>query len=162
MSIRTLFDPNKDIYRTIEKVITYGVAQEDRLKSEIAEYVVTESGFGADIGAEKFMNIKCRYSGLKPDAVVIVATVRALKMHGGGFEFIPGQGVDKDLMEKPNVEAVLKGCANLEKMIENMKLFGTSVVVAINHFDSDSPEEVNAIRERAIAAGAEDAVLSKV
>ncbi len=134
----------------------------DMMAIKLGEYVVTESGFGADIGAEKFMNIKCRYSGLKPDAVVIVATVRALKMHGGGFEFIPGQGVDKDLMEKPNVEAVLKGCANLEKMIENMKLFGTSVVVAINHFNSDSPEEVNAIREKAIAAGAEDAVESNV
>ncbi len=134
----------------------------DMMAIKLGEYVVTESGFGADIGAEKFMNIKCRYSGLKPDAVVIVATVRALKMHGGGFEFIPGQGVDKDLMEKPNVEAVRKGCGNLEKMIENMKLFGTSVVVAINHFEPDSDEEINVIKERAIAAGAEDAVVSKV
>jgi len=123
---------------------------------------VTESGFGADCGAEKFMNIKCRYSGLKPDAVVIVATVRALKMHGGGFEFIPGQGVDRDLMEKENVDAVLEGCANLEKMIENMALFGVPAVVAINHFESDTEAEVNAIRDRALAAGAEDAVTSKV
>ncbi len=134
----------------------------DMMAIKLGDYVVTESGFGADIGAEKFMNIKCRYSGLKPDAVVIVATVRALKMHGGGFEFIPGQGVDKELMEKPNVEAVIKGCANLEKMIENMKLFGVPVVVAINHFESDSQEEIDAIREKAIAAGAEDAVQSKV
>jgi len=134
----------------------------DQVAIKLGEYIVTESGFGADCGAEKFMNIKCRYSGLKPDAVVIVATVRALKMHGGGFEFIPGQGVDRDLMEKENVDAVLGGCANLEKMIENMALFGVPAVVAINHFESDTEAEVNAIRDRALAAGAEDAVTSKV
>jgi len=134
----------------------------DHIAIKLGEYVVTESGFGADCGAEKFMDIKCRYSGLKPDAVVIVATVRALKMHGGGFEFIPGKGVDRVLMEKENVEAVLKGCSNLEKMIENMKLFGVPAVVAINHFESDTEAEVNAVRERALAAGAEDAVTSKV
>lgn len=134
----------------------------DHIAIKLGEYVVTESGFGADCGAEKFMDIKCRYSGLKPDAVVIVATVRALKMHGGGFEFIPGKGVDKALMEKENVEAVLKGCSNLEKMIENMKLFGVPAVVAVNHFESDTEAEVNAVRERALAAGAEDAVTSKV
>ncbi len=134
----------------------------DQIAIKLGDYVVTESGFGADCGAEKFMNIKCRYSGLKPDAVVIVATVRALKMHGGVFEFIPGQGVDKELMDKPNVEGVVKGCENLEKMIENMKLFGIPVVVAINHFDADSQEEIEAVRERSIEAGAEDAVESKV
>ncbi len=134
----------------------------DQIAIKLGEYVVTESGFGADCGAEKFMDIKCRYSGLKPDAVVIVATVRALKMHGGGFEFIPGKGVDRVLMEKENVEAVLKGCSNLEKMIENMKLFGVPAVVAINHFESDTEAEVSAVRERALAAGAEDAVTSKV
>lgn len=134
----------------------------DQIAIKLGDYVVTESGFGADCGAEKFMNIKCRYSGLKPDAVVIVATVRALKMHGGVFEFIPGQGVDEKLMNKPDVEGVVKGCANLEKMIENMKLFGIPVVVAINHFDADSREEIEAVRERSIKAGAEDAVESKV
>jgi len=134
----------------------------DQIAIKLGDYIVTESGFGADCGAEKFMDIKCRYSGLKPDAVVIVATVRALKMHGGGFEFIPGQGVDRALMEKENVEAVKKGCANLEKMIENMKLFGVPAVVAINHFESDTDAEVNAVREKALAAGAEDAVTSKV
>jgi formate--tetrahydrofolate ligase len=134
----------------------------DLMAIKLGDYVVTESGFGADMGAEKFMDIKCRYSGLKPDAVVIVCTVRALKMHGGGFEFIPGQPVNKELMEKPNIEAVLKGCSNLEKMIENMKLFGLQVVVAVNNFDSDTSEEIEAIRERAKAAGAEDAVVSKV
>lgn len=134
----------------------------DQMAIKLGDYVVTESGFGADMGAEKFMDIKCRYSGLKPDAVVIVCTVRALKMHGGGFEFIPGQPVNKELMEKPNVEAVMKGCSNMEKMIENMKLFGVQVVVAVNNFDSDSSEEIEAIRERAKAAGAEDAVVSKL
>ncbi|MCG9479664.1 MAG: formate--tetrahydrofolate ligase [Actinomycetia bacterium] len=134
----------------------------DRLAIKLGDYVVTESGFGADIGAEKFFNIKCRYSGLKPDAAVIVATVRALKMHGGGFKFIPGQGVDKELMNTPNVEAVAHGCQNLEKMIENVKMHGVPVVVAINHFDTDTQQEIDVIREKAIAAGAEDAVVSKV
>jgi formate--tetrahydrofolate ligase len=134
----------------------------DQMAIKLGEYVVTESGFGADMGAEKFMDIKCRYSGLTPDAVVVVCTVRALKMHGGGFEFIPGQPVDKDAMQRPNIEAVAKGCANLEKMIENMKLFGIPVVVAVNNFDSDTKEEIEVIRERAKAAGAEDALVSKV
>jgi len=134
----------------------------DQLAIKLGEYIVTESGFGADCGAEKFMNIKCRYSGLKPDAVVITATIRALKMHGGGFEFIPGQSVDKELMEKQNVEAVEKGCENLEKMIEDMRMFGVPVVVAINHFDYDTAEEIEVVREKAKAAGAEDAVVSKV
>ena len=134
----------------------------DMMAVKLGEYTVTESGFGADCGAEKFLNIKCRYSGLKPNAIVIVATVRALKMHGGGFEFIPGQGVDKELMDKPNVEAVVKGCENLEKMIENMKMFGVPVVVAINNFTADAQEEIDAVRERAKAAGAEDAVVSEV
>jgi len=134
----------------------------DQVAIKLGEYVVTESGFGADCGAEKFMNIKCRYSGLKPDAVVITATIRALKMHGGGFEFIPGQSVNKELMEKQNVEAVEKGCENLEKMIEDMRMFGVPVVVAINHFDYDTAEEIEVVREKAKAAGAEDAVISKV
>jgi Formyltetrahydrofolate synthetase len=134
----------------------------DQMAIKLGEYVVTESGFGADMGAEKFMNIKCRYSGLTPDAVVIVCTVRALKMHGGGFEFIPGQPVDKEAMQRPNIEAVAKGCANLEKMIENMKLFGVPVVVAVNNFDSDTKEEIEVIRQRAKAAGAEDALVSQV
>ncbi len=134
----------------------------DQIAIKLGDFVVTESGFGADCGAEKFMDIKCRYSGLKPDAVVIVCTVRALKMHGGGFEFIPGKGVDKELMNKPNAEAVEKGCENLEKMIENMKLFGIPVVVAINKFSADSEEEIKVIEKSAKAAGAEDAVISDV
>jgi formate--tetrahydrofolate ligase len=134
----------------------------DQIALKLSDYTVTESGFGADMGSEKFMNIKCRYSGLTPNVVVIVCTVRALKMHGGGFEFIPGQPVDKEAMTRPNVAAVVKGCENLEKMIENMKFFGIPVVVAVNYFDSDTQEEINAIRDRAKAAGAEDAILSKV
>ncbi|MFZ3385865.1 MAG: formate--tetrahydrofolate ligase [Candidatus Hydromicrobium sp.] len=134
----------------------------DQIAIKLGDYIVTESGFGADCGAEKFMDIKCRYSGLKPDAVVIVATVRALKMHGGVFKFIPGQGVDEELMNKPDADGVAKGCENLEKMIENMKLFGLPVVVAINHFEADTQEEIDAIRGKSIAAGAEDAVICKV
>jgi formate--tetrahydrofolate ligase len=134
----------------------------DMMACKLGDYVVTESGFGADLGAEKFMDIKCRYSGLKPSAVVIVATVRALKMHGGGFEFIPGKGVDKIKMETKNVEAVKKGCENLNKMIENMRYFGIPVVVSINAFNADYPEEIAAIKELALTAGADDCVISEV
>lgn len=134
----------------------------DMMACKLGDYVVTESGFGADLGAEKFMDIKCRYSGLKPSAVVIVASVRALKMHGGGFEFIPGKGVDKVKMEAKNVEAVKKGCENLNKMIENMKYFGIPVVVSINTFNADYTEEIEAIKEMAVAAGADDCVISEV
>lgn len=134
----------------------------DMMACKLGDYVVTESGFGADLGAEKFMDIKCRYSGLKPSAVVIVASVRALKMHGGGFEFIPGKGVDKVKMEAKNVEAVKKGCENLNKMIENMKYFGIPVVVSINTFNADYTEEIEVIKEMAVAAGADDCVISEV
>ncbi len=134
----------------------------DRIGLKMFDYHVTESGFAADIGFEKFWNVKSRFSGLKPHVSVLTTTIRALKMHGGGFEFIPGQGVDREKMETENVEAVIKGCENLEKMIENMNLFGVPVVVAINHFESDTQAEVDAIREKALAAGAEDAVTSKV
>jgi formate--tetrahydrofolate ligase len=134
----------------------------DRIAIKTGDFVVTESGFGADCGAEKFMDIKCRFSGLKPDAVVIVSTVRALKMHGGVFDFIPGKSADISLIKKPDVEGVIRGCANLEKMIENIKFFGVPVIVAINRFESDTEEEIQAIRERSIAAGAEGAVTSTV
>ena len=134
----------------------------DMMACKLGDYVVTESGFGADLGAEKFMDIKCRYSGLKPSAAVIVATVRALKMHGGGFEFIPGKGVDKVKMETKNVEAVKNGCENLNKMIENMKYFGIPVVVSINTFSADYEEEIAVIKEMALAAGADDCVISEV
>ena len=110
-----------------------------KLSMRLSEYTVTEAGFGADLGAEKFMNIKCRKAGIKPDAVVIVATVRALKLHGG----VPL----KDL-SKPNVEALDKGVENLKKHIENIHRFGLPVVVAINHFSNDTDEEIQFIRDK--------------
>ncbi len=120
------------------------VATKTALK--LAEYVVTEAGFGADLGAEKFLNIKCRKAGLAPSAVVIVATVRAMKMNGG---------VKKEELGAENVEAVKKGCANLGRHIENIKKFGVPAVVAINHFVSDTEAEVQAIRDYAASHGTE-------
>ena len=113
---------------------------------KLADYVVTEAGFGADLGAEKFLNIKCRKAGLSPDAVVIVATVRAMKMNGG---------VAKSDLGAEDVAAVTKGCANLGRHIENIKQFGVPAVVAINHFVTDTDAEVAAIREYAAAQGSE-------
>jgi formate--tetrahydrofolate ligase len=104
---------------------------------KLADYVVTEAGFGADLGAEKFMNIKCRKAGLAPDCVVLVATVRAMKMNGG---------VAKADLGAENVDAVQKGCANLGRHIENVKGFGVPVVVAINHFAGDTEAEIEAVR----------------
>ncbi len=127
----------------------------------LADYVVTESGFGADMGAEKFVNIKCRVSGLKPDAVVLAATVRALKMHSGRYSIVPGKPLNEGIITE-NVEHVKEGGCNLRKQIENMRQFGLPVVVAINRFDSDTDREIEAIREIALAAGAEDAIESRV
>lgn len=111
---------------------------------KLADYTITEAGFGADLGAEKFFDIKCRYAGLKPDAVVLVATVRALKMHGG---------VAKTNLAVPDVEAVKKGLVNLEKHIENVKKFGVPLVVAINIFAQDTAEELEAVREHCAKHG---------
>ena len=133
----------------------------DEIALKLSDYVVTESGFGADCGAEKFLNIKCRISGLKPDCVVMVCTVRALKMHSGRFKVVAGRPLDRALL-KENPEALGEGCSNLEKQIENMKLFGVPVVVAINKFTTDTKKEIELIKKRAKAAGAEDAVLSEV
>ncbi len=113
---------------------------------KIADYVVTEAGFGADLGAEKFMDIKCRKVGIAPDAVVLVATVRALKMNGG---------VTKDDLGAENIDAVIKGCANLGRHIENIKSYGVPVVVAINHFINDTDEEVAAIKTFVESVGSE-------
>jgi formate--tetrahydrofolate ligase len=110
-----------------------------KLAMRLSEYTVTEAGFGADLGAEKFLNIKCRKSGIKPSAVVIVATVRALKLHGG---------VPLKELTKPNVEALDKGVENLKKHIENIHRFGLPVVVAINHFSSDTEEEIQFIKDK--------------
>jgi len=129
----------------------------DAMALKLADFVVTESGFGADCGAEKMINIKCRYSGLKLNAAVIVATIRALKMHGGVGRVIPGRPLPPELVSE-NVEAVRRGCENLAKHVENMRLHGLPVVVAINLFPSDTDREVEAVREAALAAGAMDAV----
>jgi len=134
----------------------------DKIALKLADYVVTESGFGADCGAEKFFNIKCRQSGLIPSAAVLTCSVRALKMHGGGITLIPGRKVDKEALARKNVSAVEKGCENLEKQIENVHLFGVPVVVAINRFDTDTEDEIKVIKERAVAAGAHSAVVSEV
>lgn len=135
----------------------------DMIALKLCDYVVTESGFGADCGAEKFLDIKCRTKALKPpDGIVLVCTVKALKMHGGGFEAIPGRPMDMEVVKKENVEAVKKGAENLVKHIENLKLFGVPVVVAINKFSYDTGEEINAIKEIAKKAGAMDVVLSEV
>ncbi|KAI8367468.1 formate--tetrahydrofolate ligase-domain-containing protein [Radiomyces spectabilis] len=120
-------------------------------------YVVTEAGFGADMGMEKFFDIKCRVSGLIPDAVVIVATVRALKMHGGAPEVVAGKPLP-DAYTEENLEFLEKGCSNLAKHIENAKKFGVSVLVAINRFTSDTDAEMAMIRKLSLAAGADDAV----
>ena len=111
---------------------------------KLADYVVTEAGFGADLGAEKFFDIKCRSAGLSPEAVVLVATIRALKMHGG---------VDKENLDKENVAAVAEGCSNLARHISNLKSFGVKVVVAINRFSADSDAEVAKVREVASELG---------
>ncbi len=109
-----------------------------KLGLKLADYCITEAGFGADLGAEKFMDIKCRQTGLSPAAVVLVATARALKLHGG---------VPKTELNEPNPQAVTRGCANLGKHIENMKAYGVPVLVAINHFYSDTPEEIQCIQD---------------
>lgn len=110
-----------------------------KLALKLADYVITEAGFGADLGAEKFFDIKCRYAGLKPDAAVIVATIRALKYNGG---------VKKDDLKSENLFALEKGFANLEKHIENIKKFGVPVIVAINHFDTDTENEIEYVKKR--------------
>ncbi|PKI85175.1 hypothetical protein MVES1_000939 [Malassezia vespertilionis] len=127
--------------------------------SERNGYVITEAGFGADIGMEKFCNIKCRESGLVPDAVVLVATVRALKSHGGGPDVSPGKPLS-EVYTQENLDIVDKGCANLVKHIENAKMHGLKVVVAVNQFATDTQAEIDLVVARALAAGADAAVPS--
>jgi len=131
----------------------------DRIALKLADYVVTESGFGADMGMEKFFDIKCRYSGLVPDVVVLVATIRALKMHGGGPRVVAGKPLDP-AYRKENLEMLEKGCSNLVANIQIARKFGIPVVVAINTFTNDSPAEVDLVKKVAREAGAFDAVLS--
>ena len=132
----------------------------DMIAVKLGEYVVTESGFGADCGMEKFFNIKCRASGLVPDAVVCVATVRALKMHSGDFTVVAGKPLDAGLVSE-NIDAVKRGCSNLAKHIENIQLFGVPSVVAINRFSTDTEKEIETVHEEALAAGAEAVVVSE-
>jgi len=133
----------------------------DRVALKLADYVVTESGFGADCGMEKFLNIKCRISGLVPHCVVIVATVRALKMHGGGPKVVPGKPLHKAYIEE-NIELLQAGCCNLKKHIANARQFGVNVVVAVNRFTADTDAEIEAVRQAALEAGAEGAYCSDV
>jgi formate--tetrahydrofolate ligase len=123
-----------------------------KLGLKLGDYLITEAGFGADLGAEKFFNLKCRFAGLKPDLTVLVATVRALKMNGG---------VAKDDLGAENVDALARGLVNLEKHIENIAKFGVPVVVAVNRFPTDSEAEISLVQQRCRDLGVE-AVLSEV
>ncbi len=131
----------------------------DKIALKLADYVITESGFGADIGMEKFMDIKCRYSGLIPHVVVLVATVRALKMHGGGPKVVAGKPLAPEYTDE-NLDLLRKGLPNLIQHIENARKFGVNVVVAVNSFATDTPAEVELVRQAALEAGAVDAVVS--
>ncbi|MCU1334625.1 MAG: fhs [Bryobacterales bacterium] len=136
------------------------VADQIALKLAGADgYVLTEAGFGADMGMEKFFNIKCRYSGLTPDCVVLVATIRALKMHGGGPKVVAGKPLAQAYTQE-NLDLLEKGCSNLVRHIGNARNFGIPVVVAVNRFKDDTPAEMELVRQLSKAAGAEDAVVS--
>lgn len=132
----------------------------DRIALKLADYVITESGFGADIGMEKFFDIKCRYSGLIPNAVVLVATVRALKMHGGGPKVVAGRPLNTAYTDE-NLGLLEKGLENMQVHIKNILRFGIPVVVAVNSFATDTPAEVDLVRKAALDAGADDAVVSR-
>ncbi len=131
----------------------------DRIGLKLVDYVVTESGFGADIGAEKCFNIKCRLMDVKPCAAVLVCTVRALKMHSGRFKVVAGKPLDPEIL-KPDPKAVEDGAGNLVKQIENVCIHGVPVVVAVNRFEQDHPEEIDVINRVAQKAGAETTVES--
>jgi methylenetetrahydrofolate dehydrogenase (NADP+)/methenyltetrahydrofolate cyclohydrolase/formyltetrahydrofolate synthetase len=132
----------------------------DKIALKMADYVITESGFGADIGMEKFMGIKCRYSGLTPNVVVLVATVRALKMHGGGPKVVAGKPLAPEYTDE-NLDLLKKGLPNMVQHIENALKYGVNVVVAVNSFAADTPAEVEMVRQAALKAGAMDAVVSR-
>jgi methylenetetrahydrofolate dehydrogenase (NADP+)/methenyltetrahydrofolate cyclohydrolase/formyltetrahydrofolate synthetase/formate--tetrahydrofolate ligase len=132
----------------------------DQIALKLADYVVTESGFGADIGMEKFFHIKCRYSGLIPNAVVLVATIRALKMHGGGPRVVAGRPLDSAYTEE-NLELLEAGCANLVRNIEIARKFGIPVVVACNRFTTDTDAEIAMVRRFSEEAGAHAAIMTE-
>ena len=131
----------------------------DRIALKLADYVITESGFGADIGMEKFFDIKCRYSGLIPQVVVMVATVRALKMHGGGPKVVAGKPLAPEYTDE-NLDLLRAGLPNLERHVQNALKYGVNVVIAVNSFATDTKAEVEIIREAALKMGAMDAVVS--
>jgi formate--tetrahydrofolate ligase len=133
----------------------------DRMALKLAEYTVTESGFGADLGAEKFFDIKCRQSGLRPDVTVINCSVRALKVHSGDYNIKGASSMPAELA-KENLSAVDRGCSNLEKQIENLKMFGVPVVVCINRFDTDTKKEIDVVIKRAEAIGVQGIAVSEV
>ncbi len=133
----------------------------DRIALFYSDYVVTEAGFGADCGAEKFFDIKCRVSGLIPDAVVLVCSIRALKVHSARFKISPGKPLPEDLL-KENLSALEEGFCNLKKQIENIKIFGVPVVVAVNRFDCDTDKEIELVKKAAISFGADDCQVSQV
>jgi len=130
----------------------------DMVALKLADYVITESGFGADCGAEKLIDVVCRQSGLKLDAVVITCSIRALKMHGGAFVLKPGQKYDRELAEKENMPALVKGCENLKVHLENMLSFGIPVVVTVNRFTADRDKEIDFVCKYALDNGAYAAV----
>ena len=133
----------------------------DRIALALSDYVVTEAGFGADCGAEKFFDIKCRISGLRPDAAVMVCSIRALKAHSGRFRVVAGRPLDEGLV-KENIPALEEGICNLEKHIANVKSFGLPVVVAINRFATDTEKEIDLVKKKAIELGADDCQVSQV
>ncbi len=133
----------------------------DKIALQLCEYVVTEGGFGADMGGEKFFNIKCRQSGLVPDCAVLVCSIRALKMHSGDFE-IKGTKAIESSIYRENISAIERGASNLDKQIENIKCHGVPVVVCINRFDTDTDKEIAAVKKCAMASGAEACVVSQV
>ncbi|MFA6079053.1 MAG: formate--tetrahydrofolate ligase [Candidatus Omnitrophota bacterium] len=133
----------------------------DRIGLKFSDYVVTESGFGADCGAEKFVNIKCRASGLRPNAAVLVCSIRALKAHSGSFKVIPGKPLDKEIYSK-NMDALARGSTNLIKQIENVKVYGIPCVVAINRFATDTEDEIEFVKKTALECGAFDCVTSEI
>lgn len=132
----------------------------DKIALKLADYVVTESGFGVDLGAEKFINIKCRQSKLKPDVAVINCSVRALKVHSGDFVF-KGQSMPPEL-KKENLSAVDRGCSNLEKQVENLKMFKVPIVICINRFESDTKKELDVVTRRAEALDVQGVAVSEV
>ncbi|MCD8200209.1 MAG: formate--tetrahydrofolate ligase [Coriobacteriaceae bacterium] len=130
----------------------------DRIALKMGDYVITESGFGADLGCEKFVDIKCRYSGMKPDCIVIVATVRALKAHSGKYKVVAGEDLPEGLVNE-DLEALSEGICNLTRHVENCRKFGVPVVVVANAFPTDTDAEHQMICEAALAAGASEAVV---